>query len=336
VTKRALVVSTASPYPVVTNGCARLVSDYERRMFTGHDVWFLAARPGAWTPVGLFHDGREVPGAALDVDAVVARRFDFALFIGFHDNPFTRALATALPSFCLTDTFPHPDVPGHLFRGILSHRLDGGGLDCPDVLLVGGSLDDEVFRPARVPRSAEDLVLSVGRIHPDKGQLDLVRSYREQVFEPYGLPLHLVGGVDHPDYYDAVAGHVDGVSVISTVDAERPSATSGWLPAREIAELCNRARLFVSPSPHESFGMALIEAMACGTTCVVNGQYSGFAEADLRLRVHGNITRQEGSIVDLVAQALADDVRIDGSDWAMQYSVNSVRPAVAQFVEAHL
>ena len=169
-------------------------------------------------------------------------------------------------------------------------------------------------------------MLSVGRIHPDKGQLDLVRSYREQVFEPFGLPLHLVGGVDDPGYYDAVAGHVDGVSVISTVDADRPSATSGWLPAREIAELCNRARLFVSSSPHERFGMALIEAMACGTTCVVNGHYSGFAEAELRPRVHGNITRQEGSILELVAQALAGDVRIDGSDWAMQYSVRSAAP----------
>jgi hypothetical protein len=76
--------------------------------------------------------------------------------------------------------------------------------------------------------------------------------------------------------------------------------------------------------------------MACGTTCVVNGHYSGFAEVDLRPRVHGNITRQEGSIVELVAQALASDVRIDGSDWAMQYSVRSARPAVVHFVDAHL
>jgi len=324
--KRALVVSTASPYPIVTNGCARLVSDYERRMFTSHDVWFLQAHPGAWTPVSLFHGGH-AHDAVLDVDALVARGFEFVLFIGFNDNEFTRRLATAVPSFCLTDAFPHPDVPEGLFCGVLSHRIDPALGDRDDVRLVGGSFDDDVFHPARVANAGEDLVLCVGRIHPDKGQLDLVRSYREQVFEPYGLPLHLVGGAEgDPEYANAVDAHVDGVSVIA----------HGWQSAIDIARLCNRARLFVSASAHESFGMALIEAMACGTTCIVNGRYTGFAEADLGPNVHGNITGREGSVVDLVAKALADDRRIDGSEWAMRYSLKRTRPTVTEFVDARL
>ena len=43
-------------------------------------------------------------------------------------------------------------------------------------------------------RSGEELVLTVGRIHPDEHQLELVETYRERVFEEYGLPLYLAGG----------------------------------------------------------------------------------------------------------------------------------------------
>jgi glycosyltransferase involved in cell wall biosynthesis len=191
------------------------------------------------------------------------------------------------------------------------------------VLLIGGTFDDSIFRPAR---SDEDIVVSVGRIHPDKGQLELVASYREQVFEPYGLPLHLAGGIDDVAYYDQVARYVDGVSVIST----------GWEPAQTIADICNRARLFVSASAKESFGMALIEAMACGTTCIVNGAYSGFPEEELAPHVHGNITGARGSVVELIAKALADDVRIDGSAWARRYSLSRTRPTVTRFIDAFL
>jgi glycosyltransferase involved in cell wall biosynthesis len=145
-----------------------------------------------------------------------------------------------------------------------------------------------------------------------------------------------VGGVDDVAYWEKVAQYVDGVSVISTVDPARPTAPESWRSAQAVAGLYNRARLFVAASPRESFGMALIEAMACGTTCVVNGAYTGFAEADLAPHVHGHVTGSEGSVVDLVAKAMADDVRIDGSAWAMQHSITRTRPRLAHFIDARL
>jgi glycosyltransferase involved in cell wall biosynthesis len=323
--RRALLVSTADPFPVVTNGCARLVSDYQGGMFPDHDVSFLLMQPGSWTPAD----------PAVDVDALLTAGFEFVLFIGFKENDVTRVLANGLPSFCLTDRFPHPDVPARLFNGVLTHRNDLH-TESPDVLLVGGTFDDSVFCPTRHTSKdmvtsndvviSNDIVVSVGRIHPDKRQLDLVASYREQVFEPYGFPLHLIGGVDDTAYWERVAEYVDGESVV----------LDGWRSAGEVAAFCNRARLFVSASPQESFGMALIEAMACGTTCIVNGTYTGFAEAELGPHVHGSVTGVDGSTVELVAKALADDVRIDGSAWAMQYSLSRTRPRVARFIDARL
>lgn len=328
-TKRALLVSPANPYPVVTNGCARLVNDYQTRMFPHHEVYFLLTRIEDWAPLRLFYQGRPVAGE-LDVAGLLARDFAFVFFIGFKENELTRQLASLLPSFCLTDTYPHPDLPDGLFRGILSHRaLDPHR----DLLIVGGSYDDEVFYP---DRKREELVLTVGRIHPDKHQLELVSHYREAIFENYGLPLCLAGGVDDLAYFYEVERYIDGVSVVSSIDPARPLAESNWRSAWEIAELCNRARLFVLASPKESFGMALIEAIACGTTCVVNGYYWGFVEADLRPNVYGNITAKQGWIVDLVAQALRDDIRIDGSEWARKYSLRETRTILNRFIEERL
>jgi glycosyltransferase involved in cell wall biosynthesis len=329
VAQRALLVSHANPYPIVTNGCARLVHDYQKAMFPEYDMYFLLTRSGDWLPLRLFHQGRPLDGQ-LQIQDLLALDFAFVLFIGFKDNEFSRQLADLRPSFCLTDIYPHPDLPEGLFRGVLSHRAVE---QHRDLLLVGGSYDDSIFYPNR---KSEDLVLTVGRIHPDKNQLELVHSYRRAIFDEYGLPLHLVGGVDDRDYFSEVQKYVDGLAVVSSVDPADPLAISSWRAAPEIAELCNRARLFVSASPKESFGMAMVEAMACGTTCVVNGDYRGFAATDLRPHVYGPITAAQGSIVDLVAQALRDDVRIDSSTWAKKYSVSQMRQALAWFIDERL
>lgn len=338
-TRRVLLVSSASPYPVVTNGCARLVSDYLTHLFPADRVYLLLTRAGDWAPLGLYIGDQPVAGD-LTVSGLLAHDFAFVLFIGFKENEFTRELARCRASFCLTDTYPHPDVPQGLFRGILSHRSDDPH---PELLIVGGSYDDEVFYPDRAgpdraghDRSGEELVLSVGRIHPDKHQLELCEGYRERIFEEYGLPLYLAGGVADPDYFCEVEPYIDGVSVVSSIDPGQPLASSNWRSAREIALLCHRARLLVMASPKESFGLALIEAMACGTTCVVNGDYRGFAELDLRPHVYGNITGKRGSVVDLAARALCDDVRIDASEWVRKYALRETRRALSRFIDDRL
>jgi glycosyltransferase involved in cell wall biosynthesis len=325
----ALLVSTANPYPIITNGCARLVHDYQVSMFPQYDVYFLLTRTGDWAPVQLFHQGRPM-NKGVQIRDLRTLDFAFVLFVGFKENKFTRQLADLYPSFCLTDTYPHPDLPEGVFRGVLSHRAFR---QHHDLLLVGGSYDSEVFQPHR---KSEELILSVGRVHPDKNQLQLLQSYREAVFEQYGLPLYLAGGVDDLDYFEEVKRYIDGVAITSSIDPDDPLAMGSWHSAQEIAQLCNRARLFVSASPKESFGLAMIEAMACGTTCVVNGDYYGFTASELRPYVYGHITGPQGSVVDLVTQALHDDVRIDGSRWARRYSVSETRETLARFIDERL
>ena len=82
--------------------------------------------------------------------------------------------------------------------------------------------------------------------------------------------------------------------------------------------------------------MALIEAMACGTTCVVNGDYWGFDEDDIRPNVFGNTTAKRGDILDLIDEALRRDVCIDGSAWAKKFSLNETKGKLLSFINGRL
>jgi glycosyltransferase involved in cell wall biosynthesis len=326
--RKVLLVSSANPYPVVTSGCERLVKDYETAVFSGYDVYFLATQPGTWAPLALFHEG--APVADRNFDDLPGQDFAFVFFVGFKSNGWTRRLAASAPAFCLTDRHPHEDVPDGVFRGILSHRA---AAPRDDLLLCGGSYNSRIFYR---DRQSEDIVLCVGRIHPDKNQLELAAQYRERIFGRYGLPLYLAGGVDDSEYYGRVRKHIDGEAIRSTIDPARPDAAESWCTPQQTAALCNRARFFVTASPQESFGIALAEALACGTTCVLNGSFLGFDPAELRLHVYGNIQGKDGEILDVLEEAFVRDVRLDGSEWVKKYSVECAAVQQMNFVQQRL
>ena len=326
--KKILVISSANPYPIVTNGCARLVLDYQRTVFSGYDVHFVATAPGTWEPLAWFHC--QAKQSQLSIDRLLELDFDFAFFVGFRSSDFSHQVTARLPSFCLTDTYPHPDLPDGIFSGILSHRV---AMLRDDVLLCSGSYYSELFYKQR---TADDLVISVGRIHPDKNQLELVCEYRDRIYNRYGLPLYLIGGVDDLGYYQKVRPYIDQVSVRSTIDAAHPHSLDNWRSPRQIAALLNRARFFVAASRKESFGIALAEALACGTTCVLNGEFWGFDPAELGPHVFGNIMEKRGSILDVLEKALATGARLDGSEWVKKYSVRRAAKRQTEFIERHL
>ena len=328
-TKKALIVSSANPYPVVTSGCERLIMDYQRHLLSDYDVYFLSTDPASWQPRALYHHDDRLADA-ITLDELLGHSFEFALFVGFKSNDFMQRLARQLPAFCLTDTHPQESLPDGLFKGIMAHRTSSPN---DALLLLGASYNSDVFFKKRAP---EEFVLCVARIHPDKNQLELVRDYKRRIYETYGLPLYLVGGIGDADYFSQVNEYVDHNSVLSTINREEPTATSAWKSPEEVAALCNRARLFVMASPKESFCMALIEAMACATTCVVNGNYWGFDEDDIRPNVFGNTTAKRGDILDLVDEALRRDVRIDGSAWAKKFSLNETKGKLLTFINERL
>jgi glycosyltransferase involved in cell wall biosynthesis len=327
--KKALIISSANPYPVVTSGCERLIMDYQSDILFDYDAYFLLTESERWTPLKLFHNDIPVQGE-ITAEKILDHNFGFILFIGFRENEFLRKLVDKIPSFCLTDTHPRDDLPDNLFSGIMAHISNDLH---KDVLLLGACYNSEIFFKER---RSEEFILSVGRIHPDKNQLELVRDYKERIYEKYKLPLYLVGGINDLNYFFQIVEYIDNVSVFSTIAPDRPQAETNWKTPQQIAELCNRARIFVMASPKESFCIALVEAIACGTTCVVNGNYWGFDEADIGPNVYGNTTGKKGSILDLLDEALSRDVRIDGSEWVKKFSLRETKKKLLRFINERL
>jgi glycosyltransferase involved in cell wall biosynthesis len=328
---KALIICSETPYPHVVGGYERMIRDFEQHVFDDYDVYFLNCR--ARTPRGLFHEGLplDVP---LDLDTLLAYDFRFALIIRSDiDLEAPRHIAPLIaniPTFCFVERHPHRLVRDHRFNGILTHRT---ARSHDNVLTIGGGYDPAIFHPRRRPSpNNEPFVLSVGRIHPRKNQLELVRDFRKRIYDRFGIPLLLVGGEAHHRYYRDVLRHIDGVAVRATFSAEQ----DGWKTAPEIADLCNRARYFVMPSPRETFCIALIEALACGTTAIVNGYYGGFAYDDLRPNVIGPISGKRGSILDVLEKAIAADVRIDASAWATKFALQATKRTVMGFIGPRL
>jgi len=303
--------------------------DYQLHIFSDYDVYFLHTQSSGWEPLGLFHDDRAVP-CDITVERILDYNFEFALFIGFGENEFTRRLAAGLPSFCLTDIHPRDDLPDHLFKGIMTHL---SVRPRRDVLLLGAAYNSDIFYKNR---RDEEFIISVGRIHPDKNQSELVRGYRERIYRKYRMPLYLVGGVTDESYFKEVNEYIDNRSILSTVDSHNPEAGTNWRTPHQIADLCNRARMFVMASPKESFCIALVEAMACGTTCVVNGNYWGFDEAELRPHVYGHIKGKRGSILDVLDEALSRELRLDASEWVKKFSLGETKNQLLRFINARI
>jgi glycosyltransferase involved in cell wall biosynthesis len=121
----------------------------------------------------------------------------------------------------------------------------------PRLHLIPHGLDLEAY-----PFSAakEDFLLFLGRIYPDKGLHTAIRLAREA-----GARLLIAGPVFEPDrpyFDDQIRGQIDGEQIVYLGPADH----------RLKVDLLARARALVLPlAVDETFGLAMLEAMACGT-----------------------------------------------------------------------
>ena len=133
-------------------------------------------------------------------------------------------------------------------------------------------MDTAEFRPkpsererlrAELGFTGEDVVLGyVGRLHTTKGIPMLLDVFEQLRRENSRLKLLVVGP-----------------GPLRSAIAERARASSGTIkllepqPFNKVASLLNVLDVFVFPSSGESFGIALLEAMACGLPSVAFGRW---------------------------------------------------------------
>jgi hypothetical protein len=141
-----------------------------------------------------------------------------------------------------------------------------------------GQTESSVALPSGTPSS---FVLYAGRIEPSKGTDMLIEcfcAYKER--HPSDLKLVLIGAAGTP-----IPRHAD-VHYL------------GFVSEAQKAALMRRARVFIHPSPYESFSIVLLESFLQGTPALVNGQSQVLTEHCRR----SGAGEAFGSLEDFVAR----------------------------------
>jgi glycosyltransferase involved in cell wall biosynthesis len=157
------------------------------------------------------------------------------------------------------------------------HVLERTKLDPSRVVAVHHGVDHDRFRPPADPAAArEELRRRIGI----QGRYvfftanDQYKKNPERLVEAFSLVAR-----DVPDVTLALAGwhtpRFQGVlDLIDTLGVSDRVRVLGHLGDAELELLYGCASVFVLPSLHESFGMPVLEAMACGAPVVTSNVYS--------------------------------------------------------------
>ncbi len=163
------------------------------------------------------------------------------------------------------------------------HMVRDYGVDAERIQVIPCGVDPSIFqaqdrRQARQTLGLPDtpLLLFVGRLQPLKGIDTLLRSAHDVRQTYANLQVVVVGGgVDADDEHEreerqrlrALTARLGMTPQVQFIPAQ---------PQEVLAQYYAAADVFVMPSHYESFGMVVLEAMACGTP-VVASQVGGLA-----------------------------------------------------------
>ncbi|MFG6468784.1 glycosyltransferase family 4 protein [Roseateles sp. BYS87W] len=167
---------------------------------------------------------------------------------------------------------------------------------------------------ARWGLQAGQYFLHVGRVVPEKRQLDLIAAFAQ--CPGADLRLVLAGANDHPSEYE------NQVNAAAALDAR--VVRTGALPPADIYQLLSHARAFVLPSSHEGLPISLLEAMRCGAPVRVSDIVSLKA---VELPPDCYVPCGDVPALAKALQALpAPGAAVDWSGWLHRYAL----PAICQ------
>jgi glycosyltransferase involved in cell wall biosynthesis len=188
-------------------------------------------------------------------------------------------------------------------------------------------VDPSRFVPDETPADRPPTLVFVGRVSPEKGVHDLLAAMplvvaevgpvRVEIVGPVGaLPAELIvhvsddpGVIGLSSFYDREYGE-QLREIVAREGLEDLVSFVGPLPHDEVVAHVQRGDILVNPSYSESFGMSLVEAMACSRPVVatrVGGMKSIVDDGRTGLIVdRGDVAGLAAAIVRLVGD---DDLR---------------------------
>ncbi len=127
------------------------------------------------------------------------------------------------------------------------------------VSVLNNFIDDQSFIPLKRPTDSQNLkLLSVGRLEHQKGYDILIKSIAQ--LDISYLSLELIGIGSEENALMDLANNLRLAEVLSI---------RGEMDKNEIIKALQKCDLFILSSRHESFGVVVLEALACGKPCIV-------------------------------------------------------------------
>ncbi|MBC8986446.1 glycosyltransferase family 4 protein [Pedobacter sp. N36a] len=112
-----------------------------------------------------------------------------------------------------------------------------------------------------------DFILFLGNTAPKKNTLNVIKAYAAYKAEvPDGLPMVIL------DYDKSLVFEL--LAKLGEQHLEKDFLFPGYIASEEMPLLYNISRLFLYPSLRESFGLPLLEAMACGVPVITSNTSS--------------------------------------------------------------
>ncbi|MGA3008057.1 MAG: glycosyltransferase family 4 protein [Opitutaceae bacterium] len=178
----------------------------------------------------------------------------------FHRHPLKRALARSL----IRHATRISTLSNYTHQLLCAHFPEAAG----KTLLTPGALrSDFAIVPAPPPATRDKVViLTVGRLHPRKGQLTALRALQSLDRRFRGkIEYWLVGNSSRPDYERALR--------TAAAESDFPVRFFGNVPDDELDHIYNRAAIFALTSVSldhsvEGFGLVYLEAAAHGLPSV--------------------------------------------------------------------
>ena len=202
------------------------------------------------------------------------------------------------------------------------------GLDGADIRVIRNGVELERLRPAP-DRFAEPTVVYLGRLKRYK-RVDLaLRAVAELVRRGTGVKMIVAGKGDARPALEETARRL-GI--------EERVRFAGFVTEQEKLELLSRSWVHVLTSPKEGWGIASVEASACGTPSVVSdspGLRETVQHGETGLIVpHGDVDLLAGALARLLEPGERDRMGRKARIMAEEHSWDRVADTVERFLES--
>ena len=154
----------------------------------------------------------------------------------------------------------------------LKERMAKIGVLDEKVKVIPNAVDTSRFYPAS-EEEKDNYIIYVGKVTPHKGVIYLLKAFaraKTKLNENYRLVVIGPKTGTHASSSSAGDYYRKCEYFVKKHALENSIVFKDHIPEFELISYLRKAKIFVFPSFEEAFGLALLEAMACGLPCIVN------------------------------------------------------------------